>query len=397
MFKIITFVILVFQFNLCIANKTQSNTKENVTSVSFVKERGKYFATNVKINGVAIPGMFLIDSGSETIISDKTAILAGLEFQKKITITDGYNSKAVLSANAELNINGFSFKRTKVSVLYEVDLGLGVFCDVAGIIGNDIMKQCVWYFTENEIQICSNLKSLNSVSSFNKEKLIMQGKNKTTPYVVVGFGTPRGTALFDTGDDCLIQINKIVLDYIKPQEIIQGKGRAVSMLLSYQNATPKTSYSIIRTDKFTIGDKTVSNPVGYIEDNEEGWAIGTELFDYFDIIIDFPKKQFFFKQKEKEYISKKWDTFGFSTIIENGTVLVKFIWDDTPAYRASIESNNKIISINNLSFENIDKQSSCQMYKQINNELSKDVIFLIIEKEDGKRYSHKLQKANLFK
>ncbi|WP_320019487.1 aspartyl protease family protein [Labilibaculum manganireducens] len=397
MLKIISFFILVFHLNFGIANEIKSNNKEVATRVSFVKEKGKYFATNVTINGVTIPGKFLIDTGSETIISDKAAILAGLEFKKNVTISDGYNFKAVLKANAELNIDGFSFKRTKISVLYEVDFGLGVFCDVAGIIGNDIMKQCVWSFTKNEILICSDFEILKNISSFNKEKLILQGKNRTVPYVVVSFGTPRATALLDTGDDCFVQINKVVLDYIKPQEIIQGKGRAVSMLLSQQNATSKSSYSIIRTDKFTLGDKTVSNPVAYIEADEEGWAIGTGLFDYFDIIIDFPKKNFFLKQTKTEYVSGKWNTFGLSAIIENGNVLVKFVWDDTPAYEADIESNNKIISIDDLYLEDIDKQSSCQIYKKLDDKLSKDSIFLTIEKKDGKRYSYKLQKTNMFK
>ncbi|WP_461632022.1 aspartyl protease family protein [Labilibaculum euxinus] len=390
MIRNINLFLLLLCFNIVHAKECNSH------SISIVKENGKYFATNVKINNNLVYGKFLIDTGSETVISAELAASTGLEFKKKAEISDGYNNKVVFKTKVTFSIDDFHFKETTVLAVHGLDMGIGIFCDVVGIIGSDIMRQYTWSFYDDKIEIFPEAKTIPNITSYNKEKLILQGYHNTTPYLIVGFGTPRATTLFDTGDNCFIQINKTVLDYINPQEVINGNGQAIKMLLSYQNATSETVYSAIKTDKFTLGNSTIIEPIAYVESEEEGWAIGTEFFDYFDVIIDFKKKDFYSKQKKEKYSSSKWCDFGFKLIQKNGDVYISFVWNNSPAYELNIKPNDRVIKIDDLSLEELGNRKECQIQMEINEKLNNDNISIVIEKNDKKIYTYNIKKVNLF-
>lgn len=264
-----------------------------VTPLSISNEYGNYFATNVSINGHLVEGKFLIDTGSDySIISQQTANKLGLECIGQTTTTDGYKEITSSYVKARLTIDEVQFENVGMVMIEDDYLGLGVFCQVKGIIGSNIIRQAVWRFTPVSVEIMNDIDEECELDEYTVEKLILQGDSKGVPYLVATFGRPRGTFLFDTGDNGFIQIYPELVQYVPERKERVGKGRAVSMLFSEQNATDTTVYSACRTDTFNVAGLKVKQPIAYVEGTEQSVAIGSEFFNYFETIFDFPRKKY---------------------------------------------------------------------------------------------------------
>lgn len=390
-------VLFLNTFSLFSIGDRKSPLENQAVLITIEKELDLFFATNVKINNIPIKGRFLIDTGAATIITKKVANDVALkESSKKSIITDDYESHTVYGTPCRFSIDGFEFKSIRTNVTDEIDLGIGVFCDVVGIIGSNLMKQCIWRFTSETVEIYPNKLTPDILSQYNKEKLILQGNNKSMPYIVTELVRPRATALFDTGDNGLIQINKISLPYIPIQEKISGYGKHTKRLLSHQDSPDTLKYEAIKVEKLTFAGLNISYPIAYIEEDNESWAIGSEFFYYFDTILDFPAKSIYVKQIKNEYSNNAWNSFGLSLCFEQGNIIVAFVWDNSPASLAHIKPGDMVISINQLQSSNLKSLSSCEVYKKIQNELAKDKITITLQKRNDIIYTCNLVKKSLF-
>ncbi len=388
-------IIIFLIFNLC-QNVYSEELKGSINlkdlNVEFFK--GLYFVSNVKINGEVISGRFLIDTGSPTSIK-KEALGANQKVNRKIrNITDGYESAEAYRTKFDIDIQNTAFKSVNVYVVENIDFGVGMFCDVVGIIGHNMMKKAIWMFDGASIQIVESVDTKQIKNEgFIEEKLIMQGWKNSVPYTIISCGTPRGTALIDTGDNGLIQINNLTENYIEKKSIRICKGRAVQMLLSEQGATNKSEYRVIQAENMSIGGSYISNPVAYVESDEEGWSVGTEIFNYFTVIFDFPRKKMYLKQKQENYNMEFWNKIGFSIVIEGGQVFIRNVWKGTEADKSGVEPGQRLLSINDFKLSALSSLVPCEIYTYLFAELSKDIVTVMV---DGIEKPIELEREYLF-
>ncbi|TRX65889.1 hypothetical protein [Carboxylicivirga sp. M1479] len=376
----VTFVLcLIFSF---IQNACSEGIKKthDVCDLNIEIINGLYFVSNVEVDGEIISGRFLVDTGSPTAIKKGVLRSKNDSNQKIKSITDGYESVNAYRTKFDINIQSISFKNISVYVVDSIDFGVGIFCDVVGVIGHNLMRKAIWVFDGPNLQIVKDIDFQEiKEEGFVEEKLIMQGWKKSVPYVIVSCGTPRGTALIDTGDNGFMQVSRFTEKYIEQKAERRCKGRTVQMLLSEQGATNNSEYKVIQVGKIGLGSFDVNNPIVYVESDEEGWSIGAEVFEYFTIIFDFPGKKMYLKQNEKDYNLQRWNKFGFSTIVENGQVYIRNIWIDSYAEKCMIQPGQRLESINGFNLSDLPSLTSCEINNRLSVELARNVVAIRIE------------------
>jgi predicted aspartyl protease len=389
---LIIFLILGINCGHC-ANLPLSPDNE-VFPLSVSIERGKYFATNVSINGSLVDGKFLIDTGSETMVTDDIARKTGIAGRKEKEITDGYENASVKIGKADFSIDGVSFNKVRVNIIENYDLGMGIFDNVFGIIGHDLMKNCGWKFTNEYVHILPDIKKKDVFSGFVFARLDLQARS--IPYFVASFAKPRFTCLMDTGDDGFLEISELLKNHIPNGMTRRGWGSAVTMLLSKQKADNTSVYEIIKTDSMEIAGYVVKQPVAYVTNNDEGASMGSQLFNYFDVIMDFPNKRMLLKQVKDMYDVQIWEIFGFSIEVKQEGVFVQFVWEYSPAWVEGIRPGNRVLSINSSNYRELTGVSSSKIYSEFEKARKQLEMQVTLKNEKGGHAELILYKKQLF-
>ena len=349
-------------------------------AISTVIEKGYYFATNVSVNGSIIDGLFLIDTGAEySILSQSIAQQLQIKSLGITAISDGFQSRSDHYGIVDISIDSAHFSQIGVVMVPDTLLGLGVFCDVQGIIGSNILKHAIWHFDLGKLTI---LKSIDGVVGYKRQPLLLHGLTKGVPSILVGINKPRGTFLFDTGDNGLITINKWLLEHILNKQMIEGTGRAVQTLFGDQNAVDSTSYWACKSDTFYVAGLKLVNPVVNVEDNSEPPVVGNDFFNYFETILDYPGEQFLVKQICAEYPDFKWHRLGMKVVVEGGELFVGFVWKNSNAYRQGVRPGLRIMRINGLDAHHSFTGPSCDLHHLVDGELEKDTVTFEFEGQD---------------
>ncbi len=360
-----------------------------ITNVSFIKNDNKYYASNVSINGEKIEGFFLLDTGSETFINKSLANKLNLEIKGETMVTDGQVEVKVPLSKAQFKIDNVSFPIIQIQV-DENDIYWGSQCNVVGIIGNDLMRYFAWHFSKDTIQIIKKVKRFKNVEDYKKYKLDLQ--MGYYPILITSFGKPRATTLFDIGDNAFFEIGRSMLEYIPSKEIKQGEGVLTTSAFSKDIST-----TVVKTDIFEIEDFSVKNPIAFVSDGEGFWNLGAEFLDFFYIILDFPKKKYYLKQRSQVYCSDYWNNFGFKYEIKDSEkMIVSFIWNGSQAQEKGLVVGDEILSINQIDIKKLLERPVCEIRKLVDKELKKENLTITIKKESGNKIPIFLKRENIF-
>lgn len=359
-----------------------------ITNVEIIKENKKYYATNIKINGQKIDGIFLIDTGSESYINIDLAQQLGLEIQGVDSVSDGYTTTSIQFTYADFTVNDILFKNIKVNI-DKIGILSDFKCNIKGVIGNNLMRYFVWRFSKDSIQIIRKTKHYKHIKEYKKGKL---QRNTYYPTLITTFGRPRATTLFDTGDNGFFEISESLLKYVPKKEIRVGKG-----ISSYRAFTEDTSAIIVKTDIFKILDFQLDNPIAFVSNEDYNFSLGAEFLDFFDIILDFPKGKYYVRQNVKDYTSDYWNTYGFKFKIENNSAVIIMIWNNSQAEKQNIQLGDEILLVNNLNIHDIMLNNpKCEVYKLIAQELEKHEIDITIINIKGTKRKLHLKQQYLF-
>ena len=358
--------------------------------ISICVEHGFYFATNVSINNIHVKGKFLIDTGCETsVIHSSIAKKINIPYKNKVQkYFDGSITKELVVGEATLDISfeGVNVKRQRVYVWDNDNLNIAGVCNVVGVIGGDVLRKYVCRFNNGSLSITDNLKGFPKLFEYTKEKLLY----KDNPLIPVKYGRPTITSLFDTGYNGFIEVNRMFLNYIPYNQSIRGKGVVANTVL-----LPDTNSLAIKVDTFQVANLVVENVIAHVS-NDNTWTIGTEFFNYFETVFDFPQKRVYLKQINNKYESRFFFTFGFKFDLKEGEIIVTYLWNNSPAAISGIKLGDRIRKINKLDVECISTQlSACEIKSLIRTELEKNNIIIEIIDRQGDIKMHTLEKQKI--
>lgn len=348
--------------------------------------------SGIKVNNSEKEYRFILDTGStDSSISEELCSVLGIKKVGTNSVSDGTTKQLIDYGVANINIAGIDFDNVQVDIINLAYLN-NFECDIDGIIGLNLMKQCAWKITKDSIIISNRIKNFD-LRNYEKLKFSVDNSPKVRIELLRNY---QSDVLLDLGDNNLFTINYESAKYLRKDKKNTGKGLHSSTTFGNKETQtaeifkPSGSFIFYKT-KMILPD--IIAEVNYDIDGSD--VIGAGILDYFNFIIDFSKEELFAEQNRNIIDNDRLDTFGFTCVVENNHVIVGFLWDNSSAQKAGIKLNDEIYSINNLSFDNILQLSTCEIYNQIRQELKKETILLKIRDQGGKEKIYELKKERI--
>lgn len=325
----------------------------------------------VNINGKIY--QFLFDSGAPTVIS--TSIYSELNLKKKhrSKVTDSKKNKQeqIFTVIPEMKIDQITFKNIGAIVM---DLkGIEFEClKIDGIIGANQMAKLFWRINYSE-NLLEATKDLTNFSKEGYETLFsFDPKPQKTPVIKAQILDEKINLTFDTGFTGTFRISNTEYDPTNAKvKSVETYGTA--SVGAFGAGKHESSY-YFKPEKVLLDEQKFENE---IVSTGSSSLLGNEFLKKFRFIMDWKNNKIYLN-KIKNYPAKL-ESFGFGYrfIDQKAKVVLLFSGNDVP-----LKIDDEILSINNVSLENLDKDSVC---KYLQNRIERDHNSIDVKvKRDGK-------------
>ena len=303
----------------------------------------------------SICGNFIYDTGAKELILD-TAFCKKNNLIFKITQDTKIGGVGNTIQNAKIVLDTLTYKIDKKTNFSNKTYLLGLKNilgqNTDGILGVNSFKDRPHKidFINKKISFFKNTKNYDSIN------LIFDGDKIYVPVTyTINEEEYIGKFILDLGSSVTVlnSSNKTNTSNLGDFESIGGIGG-------------KTSGKTVFINKFNLGKQCIySFPIDISNDtngalsssNNQG-LIGNDILDDFDIIIDLKKSKLYLKPNKKNNKHKKEFYKSFSFIENNDIVrnwLVSYIYLNSDAYKQGLRLYDKIISIDNVHVEKLDR------------------------------------------
>jgi hypothetical protein len=227
---------------------------------------------------------------------------------------------------------------------------------------------------KNGIFISSNLSSL-PVEEYTKQKLYFKTEIKCSFLD----GKPM-LANLDLGMNTFVELNpkyfrKNIIGDARVKNVVTNQAFE-GALFSYKNDnTHKTvvKSALAMVDGFSLlGDSTIKNAIINIDTSDYSLlTIGSKILDYYDIILNVKKKEFYSRNVKTQF--KQLSGYGFAFDVFDSILIVNYIVEKSSADKCGILLNDTIVEINNKQIiEIVNNLRECKLTDVILSELYKN-------------------------
>ena len=354
--------------------------KGTVTTIPFEYENAPF--VNVQINSKTY--RFLVDTGAPTIIS--TTLFNELNVQKakeaQMGDSQGVSKERQFIVIPEMSLGSLVYTNIG-AVVTDFDGAFEIDCmGYDGILGANQMAISVWKFDyqKKEIQIAA---SLDNFDTTNFEILPFQPKRpQMTPMITGDINGNKVVLTYDSGYTGSLKTS-LSDDKLATYPSIIKYGITSAGIYGAGKSEPRNIYKI---DSISLGNITLQNK---IIDNDVSSLIGNELLDNYVSIIDWKTNQIYWKEVNQDDLSNL-QTFGFGYRLNTMKAIVAYRIEEIDL---PLKIGDTILSINNTSYENLDKTSACLL---TNNKIEKDIEKMTLRYLDnGKVQSIEIVKQTL--
>lgn len=311
-------------------------------------------ASNLPLIQVLINGkqyQFLFDTGAPTVIS--YAVYNELSLKKKFRRNVGDSQKnkeeQIFTQLPEMKVGQIVFKNIGAVVL---DLeGPEFTClKIDGILGANQMAKLFWRINYSE-NILEATKDLNLFSTKSYETVFhFKTKLQKTPIIESQILGKKINLTFDTGFTGGIKISEGNYDP-KNTEVKFVKTYGISSVGAFGAGKEVDSYHF-RPNEFFLAGHPFNNEIVMTGSSN---LLGNEFLKNFTFIIDWQSNVIYLHRLKT--VIPKLESFGFSYRFIDFKAKVVLIFQDSGI---PLKIGDEILSINNVSFENLDQATSCQ-------------------------------------
>lgn len=311
---------------------------------------------------------FLFDTGAPTVISSAIFKELGLKNAFESEVGDSQKSvrKQTFTMVPEISIGNVDFKNIGAVVIDFTEPEFKCL-RMDGIIGSNQMALLFWKinYLENSMLVSKDLKLLNNSGSF--LKIPFKASKQKLPVINSKIIKKNISIEIDTGFNGKLQINKgefnVPQNVAKEQYLVTKGINSVSL---YGPAPEKIEY-IFKLNKLTLANQEFENQV--LETGSLN-LVGNQFLKNYEFILDWKTNTLHLKPIIQPETTLK--SFGFSYRFINNKAVISLIFRDK---NIPLEMNDEIVSINDISLDNLHTEDSCKYYlNTIEKELSKITI-----------------------
>ncbi|WP_353162248.1 PDZ domain-containing protein [Myroides odoratus] len=337
--------------------------KRGTISPSVYKEQlsynivDKFIYVTVEIKGKEY--VFMVDTGAPSTIRkgvDVEAVFAEsqpiMDAVRNIQQVEYVAVSAVKIGN--LTFENFVFMREDLSVFD--DLGID------GIIGGNITAKSVWDFDlyHNTITISSHLdQQLKSASNFSRLKI--KKTDVGTPMVTLTYfdKIKEKGIFFDTGYNGLFYLSSRMFEKVKPYVPSYITGEGVLSMNAFGSSSGETALLPLT---MKMGKQSIPTFLADVDDDEES-NLGVEWLSYYRVILQ--GNALYFSPYAQRKFETKFSGKGIKTEIENGELVVVFVWHNSPAHQYGIQVGDKIQAVNGQVVDQLPLLKQKELKKEI--------------------------------
>ena len=311
------------------------------------------FANELPLVSVSINGkqyQFLFDTGAPTVISNAVYSELNLKKKHKSKVGDSQKNKQeqIFTQLPEMIIDQMVFKNIGAVVLDLEGPEFGCL-KIDGIIGANQMAKLFWRINYSE----NLLEATNDLVKFPTGEYEMvfdfKPKPQKTPILESYILDKKINLTFDTGFTGGIKISDSNYD---PQnrKVQSVETYGVNSVGAYGTGKPLSSYHF-KTNEVSLSGQKFEDEIIMTGNSS---LVGNEFLKKFKFIIDWQNNKVYLHRLMN--IPSKLESFGFAYrfIDLKAKVVLVFQGINNP-----VKIDDEILSINNISFENLDQESAC--------------------------------------
>lgn len=357
---------------------------------------GEHIFIKLSING-SEPLNFIFDTGaSATVISQQKAKKLRLSSDGFVSVrTSKGPSMAYYSRNNVLSLEGIEVSRIKVTHLSLDHLDRVLERKVDGIVGHDILNQYVVLVNyDNYALEVFSPENFNPPSNFSEHKIeLISGR----PYINAALTLASGEKLegrfqLDNGSGSSITVYS---PFVDEHRLFSKVGRTEMIYtMSFTGVVDKNYAG--RLHGLDVGDYQLTNiPIRLNRSLYKKRAfddgighIGNEVLKRFNIVFNYAEGTTYWypNQSFVEEFRAAYSGLVIKSDLQHERVLVKHVFEDSPASVAGLAKDDEIVMINNIKTEG---RSSYEVNDLLNNSIKDKYIEIVIKR------NNELKKLNL--
>ena len=367
--RVFTLVVLALFASSLLAQSIDFNQgsitqKKFLEKISYQNIDGK-IVVPVTINGKMYN--FVIDTGATLTISDKLFKELNLQIvgQSNVMDASGRMKEARIILLPELHLQGITFIDTPGFVIQEESsdfINLLECFGIDGIIGSNMLRNLVIQFDEQSkhVLISNNLFQIfkdKVGKNVGKSQKMLLYPSQSCPYITIGLKKEgkKGIGdlvLFDTGAPDFYEMSMSTYNWLNDRVdmtiIADTEG---SYGWGFHGNFEQQQHLLLSIPEFHVNEKIFNDVI--VTATHSMSLIGTRLLQYGRITLDYKKGRFYFYPFDNvntDELSEK--PPAFNPVWQNDKLVVGIIWDKS--LESQINLGDEIVSINGLSFENME-------------------------------------------
>lgn len=314
------------------------------------ENQGGKLIVSLRVNGQS--ARFLLDTGAPCCVSHEFATRIGLKAGESQTGEDS-NGRAVQASLVKLDslqLGAVTFRNIQ-AMKWEEDNPSGQLID--GILGYNLLRMGIVKWNSQQRQFIFTTLSEGLGLDFSRALPLLP--HDYVPMVVVKLGkTASDTVMFDSGAEGFYEMSnrqqaRLTRDRSTARILATAEGSLSMGASGIEAATTKHRILVpqLEISRFRFADVATTTTDGTAS------RIGSQLLNYGDVAIDFPRNTFYFlphpdqKAPLKVY-HPEWEVVP--TITTNGEVVAGIVWNA----KLPIHQGDRIVEINGQRCERID-------------------------------------------
>jgi hypothetical protein len=236
---------------------------------------------------------------------------------------------------------------------------------VDGIIGSNMMRH-------SAVQI--DLQQKRMIISDNPDHLIARGAGRarmkldrqSSPHIRLKFANNQeGYFLFDSGSDGFVNINRAFFEKMQDDVPLrmERKGRGSNVMGMIGAGSHDRVYRFM-LDSLSVAGHSLYRPK--IEVTQTRSKVGSQLFRYGKVTLDYPSGSFYFEANRDtlRYRDNNGGGFGFIPVVKNDTFRIGLVWENSLVDSLGLKPGFRILRINDYHFADSLESAFCRSFLQ---------------------------------
>lgn len=374
------FLLLIASFSVNAQTLNTGGTKSSGYHIILPCEYESLPIVHVKIAGKDY--RFLFDTGAITSIGEKVINELNPQHVDMMNVFDaeGRPDSLCVYSLPEIFLGEVAFNDIPALQMKQGELNRCLAYD--GVIGSNLLRNSVVRFSypDKTIEVADNPKSFNLNQKYAQKMMVHSFQS--SPFiktVLKDRRTANVELLFDSGMSGLYDLslrhfhlfcdNKVFSDIIQ-----QGRG---SLVYTFYGMAPDTVLYRLRIPRLEIGKLKYENvPINTTVHDDS--RIGIEWLRYGVATLDYKNEKFYFEPYPEATTDLFRKKFPISPIPQGNKLIVGAVWNES--LNDIISLGDQILSIDNISFENMDE---CELFVNEFNFDGKDSCLFKIKDKQG--------------